>query len=176
MRVHGFLAKPFQLEAIEAALEGNIEEAGRRIVDLAWNGAAEPDLNRRPCRSKSHRFVGTGASRAAAVKRLQFVSLFAIMRRGTGYPFDPRAEYVTGRFSREEWMAIVRNIDVTMQSEVSFDDACRAAVTEAAKTLRGIMSFRVKEAECVVEHDKIIAYRVTGKIVFLVERWPTKVW
>jgi hypothetical protein len=29
------LAKPFQLEAIEAALEGNIEEAGRRIVDLA---------------------------------------------------------------------------------------------------------------------------------------------
>ena len=43
-------------------------------------------------------------------------------------------------------------------------------VTEAAKTLRGIMSFRIKEAECVVEHDKIIAYRVTGKIVFLVER------
>jgi hypothetical protein len=30
--------------------------------------------------------------------------------------------------------------------------------------------FRLKEAECVVEHDKIIAYRVTGKIVFLVER------
>jgi dodecin len=67
-------------------------------------------------------------------------------------------------------MAIVRNIEVTMQSEVSFDDACRAAVAEAAKTLRGIMSFRVKEAECVVEHDKIIAFRVTGKVVFLVER------
>jgi flavin-binding protein dodecin len=67
-------------------------------------------------------------------------------------------------------MPIVRNIDVTMHSEVSFDDACRAAVAEAAKTLRGIMSFRVNEAECVVEHDKIIAYRVTGKIVFLVER------
>lgn len=67
-------------------------------------------------------------------------------------------------------MSIVRNIDVTMQSEVSFDEACKAAVTEAAKTLRGIMSFKIKEAECVVEHDKIIAYRVTGKIVFLVER------
>lgn len=67
-------------------------------------------------------------------------------------------------------MAIVRNIDVTAQSEVSFDDACRMAVTEAAKTLRGIMSFRVHEAECVVEHDRIIAYRVTGKIVFPVER------
>ena len=67
-------------------------------------------------------------------------------------------------------MAIVRNIDVTSQSEQSFDDACRTAVTEAAKTLRGIMSFRIREAECVVEHDRIIAYRVTGKIVFPVER------
>jgi flavin-binding protein dodecin len=70
----------------------------------------------------------------------------------------------------EDQMPIVRNIDVTMQSEHSFDDACRAAVMEAAKTLRGIMSFRVSEMECVVEHDKIIAYRVTGKIVFVVER------
>lgn len=67
-------------------------------------------------------------------------------------------------------MSIVRNIDVTMQSEVSFDDACRAAVTEAAKTLRGIMNFKATDFECVVEHDKIIAYRVTGKIVFVVER------
>ena len=42
-------------------------------------------------------------------------------------------------------MAIVRNIDVTAQSEVSFDEACRTVVTEAAKTLRGIMSFRISE-------------------------------
>jgi hypothetical protein len=34
-------------------------------------------------------------------------------------------------------------------------------VAEAAKTLRGIMLFRINETECVVEHDKIIAYRVT---------------
>ncbi|HET8996199.1 MAG TPA: dodecin family protein [Acetobacteraceae bacterium] len=67
-------------------------------------------------------------------------------------------------------MGIVRNIDVTSQSEISFDDACRTAVTEAAKTLRGIMSFRLTDAECVVEHDRVIAYRVTGKIVFTVER------
>jgi dodecin len=67
-------------------------------------------------------------------------------------------------------MAIVRNIDVTGQSEVSFDEACHTVVTEAAKTLRGIMSFRISDTECVVEHDKIIAYRVTGKVVFQVER------
>lgn len=67
-------------------------------------------------------------------------------------------------------MAIVRNIDVTAQSEKSFDDACRTAVSEAANTLRGIIPFKVSETECVVEHDKIIAYRVTGKIIFQVER------
>lgn len=67
-------------------------------------------------------------------------------------------------------MSIIRNIDVTMQSEISFDDACRRAVIEAAKTLRGIMLFRVSEMDCVIEHDRIIAYRVTGKIVFEVER------
>lgn len=67
-------------------------------------------------------------------------------------------------------MAIVRNVDVTAQSEASFDDACRVAVVEAAKTLRGIMLFRVNDTECVVEHDRIIAYRVTGKIIFQVER------
>lgn len=37
-------------------------------------------------------------------------------------------------------MTIVRNTDVTAQSEMSFDDACRVAVTEAAKTLRGMPS------------------------------------
>jgi flavin-binding protein dodecin len=62
-------------------------------------------------------------------------------------------------FFLEAGMAIVRNIDVTAQSEVSFDDACRTAVTEAAKTLRGIMSFRISDTECVVEHDRVIAYR-----------------
>jgi flavin-binding protein dodecin len=67
-------------------------------------------------------------------------------------------------------MAIIRNIDGTAQSEVSFDEACRTVVAEAAKTLRGIMSFRISDTECVIEHDKIIAYRVTGKVVFQVER------
>lgn len=67
-------------------------------------------------------------------------------------------------------MPIIRNIDVTAQSEISFDDACRTVVSEASKTLRGIMSFRIGEAECVIEHDRIIAYRVTGKVVFQVER------
>jgi flavin-binding protein dodecin len=49
------------------------------------------------------------------------------------------------------------------------DDACQEAIREASKTLRGIQSFWIKNAECVVENDRITMYRVNGKISFLVE-------
>jgi flavin-binding protein dodecin len=66
-------------------------------------------------------------------------------------------------------MSIVRSIEVIAQSPKGFDDACREAITEASKTLRGIQSFWIKNAECVVENDRITMFRVNGKISFLVE-------
>jgi flavin-binding protein dodecin len=66
-------------------------------------------------------------------------------------------------------MPIVRSIEVIAQSSKGFDDACREAVKEAAKTLRGIRSFWIKNAECIVENDHITTYRVNGKISFLLE-------
>ena len=47
----------------------------------------------------------------------------------------------------ERPMAIVRNIEVIAQSPNGFDDACREAIREASKTLRGISSFWIKNAE-----------------------------
>ncbi|HVH74237.1 MAG TPA: dodecin family protein [Stellaceae bacterium] len=66
-------------------------------------------------------------------------------------------------------MSIVRSIEVIAQSPNGFDEACRNAIQEASKTLRGIRSFWIKNAECVVENDRITTYRVNGKISFLVE-------
>ena len=66
-------------------------------------------------------------------------------------------------------MAIVRSIEVIAQSSTGFDDACKEAIKEASKTLRGIKSFWIKNAECVVEGDRIVTYRVNGKISFIVE-------
>jgi dodecin len=66
-------------------------------------------------------------------------------------------------------MPIVRSIEVIAQSSKGFDDACREAVKDAAKTLRGIRSFWIKNAECIVEGDNITTYRVNGKISFLLE-------
>jgi flavin-binding protein dodecin len=37
--------------------------------------------------------------------------------------------------------SIVRSIEVIAQSPNGFDDACREAIKEAAKTVRGINSF-----------------------------------
>jgi flavin-binding protein dodecin len=70
---------------------------------------------------------------------------------------------------REDLMSIVRSIEVIAQSPEGFDEACQEAISEASKTLRGIKSFWIKNAECIVENDKITMYRVNGKISFLVE-------
>ncbi|MFL5256438.1 MAG: dodecin family protein [Rhodopila sp.] len=67
-------------------------------------------------------------------------------------------------------MSIVRSIEVIAQSPNSFDDACRQAIQEASQTLRGIQSFWIKNAECIVENDQITMFRVNGKISFLVEK------
>jgi flavin-binding protein dodecin len=66
-------------------------------------------------------------------------------------------------------VSIVRSIEVIAQSPQGFDQACQEAIKDASKTLRGIKSFWIKNAECVVENDKITMYRVNGKISFLVE-------
>lgn len=67
-------------------------------------------------------------------------------------------------------MSIVRSIEVIAQSPKGFDDACRQAVKEASETLRGIRSFWIKNAECIVEGDEITMFRVNGKISFMVEK------
>jgi len=45
----------------------------------------------------------------------------------------------------------------------------RSARRRRPFALRGIKSFWIKNAECIVENDKITMYRVNGKISFLVE-------
>jgi dodecin len=66
-------------------------------------------------------------------------------------------------------MSIVRSIEIIAQSPQGFDQACKEAIKEASKTLRGIKSLWIKNAECVVENDQITMYRVNGKISFIVE-------
>jgi len=66
-------------------------------------------------------------------------------------------------------MSIVRSVEIIAQSPKGFDDACQEAIREASKTVRGIRSFWVKNAECIVENGTITMYRVNGKLSFLLE-------
>jgi flavin-binding protein dodecin len=112
------------------------------------------------------------AAFAVCVGRSGRCSLYPTIRRETK---RRRARFLTlvfatGKIQWEERpMAIVRNIEVIAQSPNGFDDACREAIREASKTLRGISSFWIKNAEVVVENDQITMFRVNGKISFLVE-------
>lgn len=67
-------------------------------------------------------------------------------------------------------MSIVRCIEVIAQSPQGFDHACQEAVRQASETVRGIRSLWVKNAECVVDGDRIVQYRVNAKISFELER------
>jgi flavin-binding protein dodecin len=65
---------------------------------------------------------------------------------------------------------IAKVITLIGSSPNSFAEAAQTAVTEAAKTLRGITGADVVSMSCVVEGDQITEYRTTVNIAFAVER------
>ncbi len=67
-------------------------------------------------------------------------------------------------------MAVLKVIELEGTSTKSWSDAARAAVTEAAKTLRGIQEVEVVRSSATVTKQKISEYRVTVKVIFKIER------
>ena len=63
-------------------------------------------------------------------------------------------------------MAIVKVIEVIANSEVSFDEAVRNAVTEASKTIHNIDSVYVKDLKAHVKDGKITSFGCICKISF----------
>ena len=64
---------------------------------------------------------------------------------------------------------MIKVIEILSQSEKSWEDAAKNALTEAKKTLRNIGSIYVKEFEAKAENDEIIEYRINAKISFELE-------
>jgi flavin-binding protein dodecin len=61
-------------------------------------------------------------------------------------------------------------IDVVGTSKESFAKAAANAVTEAAKTVRGMKWARVADLEMELDGNKITQYRATTKIYFDIEK------
>jgi flavin-binding protein dodecin len=65
-------------------------------------------------------------------------------------------------------MAVVKVIEIMAESTVSWEDATKDALAEAAKTIKNIQSIYVDSMQAVVEDNKIARYRVATKISFIV--------
>ncbi|MCS7280121.1 MAG: dodecin family protein [Desulfobacterota bacterium] len=64
---------------------------------------------------------------------------------------------------------VARVTEVIAGSPKSFDDAIMVGFKRATKTLRGITGIRVKDHRLRVENGKIVEYRVTLEIIFVLE-------
>jgi hypothetical protein len=67
-------------------------------------------------------------------------------------------------------MSAAKVIEIIAKSDKSWEDAAQKAVTDAAKSVQNIQSVYMKEMEAKVENDKIVEYKATTKITFIVER------
>ncbi len=66
-------------------------------------------------------------------------------------------------------MKILKVIEVLSSSEVSWEDATKKAVVQAAKTLKNIRSVYVKEHSAVVKNNQVTEFRVNLKLTFEIE-------
>jgi dodecin len=67
-------------------------------------------------------------------------------------------------------MTVAKIIELIGSSQVSWEDAVKNALAEAAKTIDNIKSIYVKSCKAKVENNKIVEYRANVKIAFVVAR------
>lgn len=66
-------------------------------------------------------------------------------------------------------MAVATVTKVTASSTSSFQDAVQEGLSRASKTLRGITGLHVIDQKASVADGKIVEYRVTMEITFVLE-------
>ena len=66
-------------------------------------------------------------------------------------------------------MAVAKVIEITSASEKSFDDAVDVGIAKAEETLRNVKGAWIAEQKVDVEGGKIVAYRVTLKVSFILD-------
>src|SRR5215211_3632586 len=66
--------------------------------------------------------------------------------------------------------SVVKIVELMGVSETSFDDAVKAAVTEAAKTIRNITGVEVIKMTADVDGSEVFEYHVTVRMAFVIDR------
>jgi flavin-binding protein dodecin len=63
---------------------------------------------------------------------------------------------------------VVKVIEVLAQSKKSWEDAADNAIKEASKSVNDIKSINIVNTSAKVEKNKIVKYRITAQISFVV--------
>lgn len=66
-------------------------------------------------------------------------------------------------------MKVLKVVEVLANSNKSWEDAAKQAITKASKSVRGIRSINIKNLSAIVENDTITEYRLNAKLSFEVE-------
>jgi flavin-binding protein dodecin len=86
-------------------------------------------------------------------------------------PWPENEKQIKAPTDRGKTMAsIVKVIEVIAQSEKSWDDAVQNALTEVSQTVDNVKEIWVSGMKAVVENNRIIEYRLTAKVSFVVKK------
>jgi len=66
-------------------------------------------------------------------------------------------------------MSVAKVTEIIAASPKSFEDALQVGVARANKTLQNVNSAWVEDQKVVIENGKIIEYRVTLKVTFVLK-------
>ncbi len=66
--------------------------------------------------------------------------------------------------------SVAKVIEIIAESDKSWDDAAKSALTEASKTVEDIKEIWISGFKAIVEKQKIVRYRVTAKVTFVLKR------
>lgn len=75
--------------------------------------------------------------------------------------------YTRPTTNQEEDMSVAKVTEIISSSSKSFDDAINEGIKRAGKTLENIKGAWVKDQNLVVENDKVVEYRVTLVVTFV---------
>jgi flavin-binding protein dodecin len=66
-------------------------------------------------------------------------------------------------------MSVAKVIEISAESQESFEDAIRRGIKTAGKSIHGIEGAWVKSQKVIVKDDKITAFRVELKLTFVLD-------
>lgn len=66
-------------------------------------------------------------------------------------------------------MSVAKVIEITAESEKSFEDAVRKGVKRASKTVKKISGVWIKDQEALVKGREVVGFRVSMKITFILD-------